>query len=476
MRPHSNRETNSMGSRRSRTMRAVPVVMALALGLAPAAQAGKLVLPPTTKVTLKNGLTVIVMPTRRLPLVDFRAVVRTGSVNDPAGKEGLAQITADLLTQGAAKRSAQEIAEAIEFVGGTLDASASTEQLVVTSEVLKKDFALGLELVRDVLVSPTFAADEFQRKKEESLGQIASAKDDPGSVADRALLPFLLGEGPLGHPPIGWEPSVNGLTREDVVDFHRNAVTPDRTLFAVVGDVDPKATIAAIEKAFAAWKPSGQPFVEAYGDLPRASGGRRVLVVNKPEVTQTQIRLACPAVSRSHPDYYPILVGNTILGAGFTSRLVNAIRVEQGLTYSIGSRFGTMRKAGTFRVTTFTRNETLRKCIDETLKVIGELVAQGPTEEELAKAKRFITGQFPLDLQAPDALARQVLDVEFYGLDANYLETFADRIDAVTMADVKRALTSHFCVEDLRILVVSKPETAKAALAGLGPIEVAEIR
>jgi zinc protease len=177
-------------------------------------------------------------------------------------------------------------------------------------------------------------------------------------------------------------------------------------------------------------------------------------------------------VPRNHPDYYPITVANTILGSGFTSRLVNEIRVVQGLTYSISSRFAMYRNAGTFRIGTFTKNETLRKTIDETLKVVKTLLEVGPTEEELAKAKRYLTGQFPLGLQAPDALASQLLDVEFYGLDPKFVETFSDRIDAVTMTDCRRALKSYFCVDDLRILVVSNPELAKKALEGLGPIDV----
>src|SRR5262249_30191267 len=149
-----------------------------------------------------------------------------------------------------------------------------------------------------------------------------------------------------------------------------------------------------LEKAFAAWKPSGRPHPNAYE--PIAPSRREVLIVSKPEVTQTQIRLACSAVPRNHPDYYPIRVANTILGGGFTSRLMNEIRVVQGLTYSIGSRFSMYRNAGTFSVTTFTKNETIRKTIDETLKVLKALREQGPTEEELAKAKRYLTGQFPL--------------------------------------------------------------------------------
>jgi len=448
-------------------------VLFLALGVQPLV-AAQVQLPQTTRATLDNGLTVIVMPMQRLPLVDFRLVVRSGAVDDPAGKEGLARLTADLMPQGAGKRGAQEVAEAIDFVGGTLSSSAGTEQLVVSCEVLTKDVDIGLELFRDVIVSPTFPAEEFERKKSEALGAIASSKDDPASVASVEMLPFLMGDSPLAHAAMGWERSVSTLTRDDVTAFHRRHVVPGNAILAVVGDVDPQAVMRDIEKAFAGWQAGSGP--QAIGYQPFESGGRAVRIVNKPEVTQTQVRMACAAVARNHPDYYALRVANVILGAGFTSRLIDEIRVNQGLTYSISSGFSHYRNAGAFSVSTFTKNEQVRKIIDETLAVISRLVDEGPTAEEVTKGKRYITGLFPLGLQAPDQLAAQLVDIEFHGLDDDYIEAFAGKIDAVTMDDVRRVLAEHFCVDDLKILVVSNPETARAALEGLGPIEVTEIQ
>ena len=438
------------------------------------ARAGTLRLPPTRKATLANGLTVFVMPTHRVPLVDFRLVARAGSANDPAGKEGLASLTADLLTQGAGKRGAKQIAEDIAFVGGTLEAGAAPEEMIVTCSVMQKDYATGLELFRDVIVSPTFPADEFGRKKAEVLGDLASEKDDPGTVANRELGPFLLGPSPLAHPVDGWAKSVTSLSRGDVVAFHRQFMTPANSMLAVVGDVDPDKVVASLTEAFGAWKGAAAPS-RTY-DPPAPVTGRQVMIVNKPEVTQTQIRLATLGVPRNSPDYYAIVVANTILGGGFTSRLVNEVRVVQGLTYGIESQWSMYRNAGTYVITTFTRNETLRKCIDASLAVVQQLVDQGPTEQELAKAKRYLTGQFPLGLQASDALAAQLLNIEFYGLDPRYLETYAERVNAVTMADVKRVLQQRFKVNNLRVLVVSDPKTARPALEGLGAIAVQEMR
>lgn len=467
------RQARTHGARGAAACATTIALLAIAAIAAPAA-ALPVRLPAYQKVTLKNGLSVYVMPTARLPLVDFRLVVRAGAVNDPAGKEGLASLTAGLLTQGAGPRSARQIAEDIAFVGGSLEASAGAEQAVVTCEVLKKDFATGLSLFHDVIVAPAFPAEEFARKRDETLGDLASEKDDPGTVADHALGPFLLGASPLAHPPIGWEKSVKGLTRGDVVAFHGEQIVPDNAILAVVGDVNAAEALKALEGAFADWTPSGKPHPIPYQPLVR-TGGRAVRIVSKPEVTQTQIRMACPGVARNHPDYFPIVVVNTILGGGFTSRLMNEIRVVQGLTYGINSRFTMFRNAGVYGVSTFTRNETLRKCIDETLRVMKGLIDQGPSDEELAKAKRYLTGQFPLRLQAPDALAAQLLDMDFYALDPHYVENYGDRINAVTMTDCRRALKSYFCTDDLKILVVSNPDSARQALSGLGPIDVKPI-
>jgi len=423
---------------------------------------------------LPNGMLVIVVPTSRLPLVDFRLVTRAGSVNDPAGKEGLAGLTAQLLTQGAGKRNARQIADAIEFVGGELDGSAGAEQTVVSCEVLQKDLPLGIELVRDVIVSPAFTQGDFERKRDEALGQIASDKSEPSTVADNQMTRWFWEGNPMGHPVIGWEASVKGLTRDDVARFHDTWLTPERSVLLVVGAVEPASLLASLRTAFAGWKPGNAPKTDPYGAAPPVHG-RSVRIVNKPEATQAQIRMMCPAFPRNHPDWYAVQIANTILGGGFTSRLVNSIRVEQGLTYSIGSGFSTARAAGTFGISTFTRNDQLRKCLDATLAEVKKLVAEGPTDAELQKARNYLKGQFPLGLQSPDQLAAEIANVEFFGLPPDFIATYPAKIDAVADADVRRVLKTWFCTDDLKILVVTNGELAKQALAGVGALESKEI-
>lgn len=455
-------------------MRAAQAGLALAMAAVLAVPATAATSAPV-RATLPNGLKVVIVPTTRLPIVDYRLVARAGSVNDPAGREGVSRLTADLLTQGAGKRNAQQLAEDIEFVGGSLTASSGSEQMVVACEVLKKDQPLGLELFRDVIVNPTFAAEEFDRKKDETLGGIASDKSEPSVIAENAVTRWFWGDSPLGHPAVGYEKSVKAITRDDVTGFHRRFITPERSVLVVVGDVQPAALMAQLKTAFASWKSGGAaPAADPYGPAP-AQKGRQVRIVNKPEATQTQIRMVCPSVPRDHPDWYAIQVANTICGDGFTSRLVNSIRVEQGLTYSISSRFAAYRNAGQFRIGTFTRNEQLRKCIDATLAEVQKLVDEGPTQAEYDKARNFLKGQFPLGLQSPDDLAGELANVEFFGLPQDFIAGYPAKVTAVTMDDVKRVLKTYFCTGDLKILVVTNGEMAKKALDGLGQIEVVEI-
>jgi zinc protease len=467
----------------SRTRRFRPLAVLLTAGLlatplaapalaAPAPKSGS---STWTRTTLPNGLQVVIVPTSRLPLVDFRLVSRAGAVNDPAGREGVARLVAELLTQGAGTRDAKQVAGDIEFVGGSLDAGAGAEQFVVSCEVLKKDLTLGLEIFRDVIVSPRLAAEEFERKKEETLGQIASDKSEPSVIAENAMTRWFWGESPMGHPAIGWEASVKAITRDDVVAFHQRFLTPERSVLVVVGDVSASAMLSSLKKSFAGWKKGGAaPGADPYGPA-AALQGRTLRIVNKPEATQSQIRMMCPSVPRSHPDWYAIQVANTICGAGFTSRLVNSICVEQGLTYSISSRFQQNRSAGAFRISTFTRNEQLRKCVDAVLAEVKKLVDEGPTDAELDKSRNYLKGQFPLGLQSPDDLAAEIANAEFFGLPPDFIASYPDKIGAVTMDDVKRVLKSYFCTEDLRVLVVANGEMAKKALDGLGAIEVKEI-
>lgn len=451
------------------------LALPLLLGLAsPAVAADAIRLPPATRYTLSNGLRVILLPVPGLPLVDFRLVLDAGSGLDPQGKEGLAGLTSDLLTQGTATRSATAIAEEAEFVGGTLSAAGGLEQTVVQAEFLSADFDRGLDLLADVTLRPKFAADEFDRAKARALGRIESDKDDPSTVAAQAFARAFYGaEHPFGHPSGGTAAGVGALTRADVVSFHERTYRPNRAWLVVVGGLDAGRAKSAIAKKFGAWKAGEAPGAPA--GPPPAPQGARVVLVSKPDATQTQVRIGAPGLARNHPDRFPLLVANTILGGGFTSRLVSEIRVKRGLSYSISSRFEGQRATGVFVVNTFTKNETTRETIDVTLEELRKFRDQGPTPEEIQKAKNYLKGQFPLSIEAPDDLAQILSDVAFFGLPVDYVEGYWRRVDAVTPEDIQRVTRQYLPERGFLFVAVSNPDQVKSKLEDLGPVEVRPI-
>ena len=437
-----------------------------------ATMAAPLSLPPRTRRVLNNGMTVIVVPTKRVPLVALRLVMRAGSEDDPVGKEGLANLTASLLTQGAGSRSADRVADDIAFVGGRLEARAQRQHITVACEVLSRDLDLALELVRDVTLAPAFSMAEVTRKREQIVGQIVSVRDDPGRVAERLLPVVVLGESPLSHPVAGFEESVAELSRDDVTAFHHRHVRPERAYLVIVGDVDVARVMRRVARTFEGWRgtPTDLGSLRAATEPPYST---RVVVVARPQTTQVQVRFGAPSVARDDPDRAALDVANAILGGGFTSRLVDELRTVRGLTYTVFSTFLGMRGAGLFEISSFTKNATLREAVDLILAVTRRLVAEGPTEEEVEKARRYLTGQFPLELQAPGDLADRLSDVELYGLPADELESYVDRVNGVTRDQCRKALAAHVKVDELRLVVVGDPAVVRPALAGLGEMEVA---
>ena len=231
-----------------------------------------------------------------------------------------------------------------------------------------------------------------------------------------------------------------------------------------------RVTRTAIAKQFGAWKAGDAPGAPA-GD-PAPLGGARVVLVSKPDVTQTQIRIGAPGRPRNHPDRFPLLVANTILGGGFTSRLVTEVRVKRGLSYDISSRFEGQRATGAFVISTFTKNETTRETIDLTLEELKKFRDQGPAAEEIQKAKNYLKGQFPLSIEAPDDLAQILGDIPLYGFPADYVEGYWGRVEAVTPEDIRRVVRQHVPEKGMLFVAVSNPDSVKAKLESLGPVEV----
>ncbi len=432
--------------------------------------ASEIKLPPYQKSSLGNDLTLLVMENKKLPLVNFRLVIKAGSVYDPVGKEGLANLTATLIRKGTKAKSFEQISEEIEFVGGSLNSGASPDYAFISGEFLSKDVDLALHLLSDILLNSVFSQEEFEREKELTLAGLQEEKDDPSTIATKAFYQFLFEKNPYSHPVDGTETSLKNITREDVVNFYKKYFVPQYSILTLVGDFSSQTVKQKVENALAGWQKSNSNVVKI--SPPAKFKGRKLLIVEKPDVTQTQIRIGNISVPRNNPDYFPVVVANTILGGGFSSRLVNEIRVNQGLTYGVSSRFNMFKETGAYVISTFTKNKTTRKTIDVALAEVKKFREKGVSSDELAGAKNYLKGLFPSRLQTPEALASQISDIEFYNLDSKYVDTYMQKIDAVTLDDIKRVANKYFDYQDVVFVVVTNPKETKKDLEGLGKIEM----
>jgi zinc protease len=451
---------------------AVPIIMALIASAAPAKVAPQdLQLPAVERRVTPEGLTVLSAPRGPLPLVSVRLVIRAGSSLDPSGKEGIADFTARLLRRGTKKLKAEAVDEAVEFVGATLGLGCSEDALYVALTTPAEHLPEMLNVMAALVREPTFPEDEVASARTRVLAQLANEQDDPSALADRAFNRVAWGNHPYAHSPLGTAKSVKGFTREDLVRFHAERVGPQISQLVVVGQFEQVALDAAVDAAFGGWRggPTDVPAVPAFEGMPAAG---RVVIVDKPDQTQAQIRIAGPGMRRGHPDAIPATVMNTALGGGFTSRLMSEIRVKRGLTYGVYSGFGGLKAGGHFEVSSFTKTETARELVDVALSELTRARDKGFTPKELATARTYLAGLYPLRLETNDAVASSISDVELYGLGADWVQRYRSRVAAVDGKAAAAVARKYLLATDPLVVLVGKASELKPAMKGLGRIEV----
>lgn len=403
--------------------------------------------------TLPNGLVLLISERPAIPMVVVRAYVRAGSAFDPSGQPGLANLTAGLLTRGTARRSGPQLDEAIEFVGGSLGADAGRDGVTVSLTVLKKDLVLGLDLLAEVLLDPSFPEAELGRKTKEIQAAIRRSEEDPESVAGRALASLLYPGHPYSHPVTGTEASVGKLTREQVVEFYRRHYRPDAAIVTVVGDIKREEIIKELSARFVRWTAprSAPPRVPLAPPAPPV----QVRTVRR-ELTQVTVYLGRPAVRHDHPDYYPLLVTSYILGGGSTSRLYAKVRDEAGLAYWVGSHLSPGRYGASFLVSFQTRTDGVAEALRLIKTDLARMGKEPVSDEELALAKAYLTGSFPLRMDTSSELADLLVRVEELGLGLDYPDRFRERVGKVTAADVLRVAKVYLNPTTFSIVQVGK--------------------
>lgn len=419
-------------------------------------------LPQHERVVLKNGLTLLLLEKHGVPLVTFAAILKTGSAADPAGQDGLASVTVDLLRKGTKKRTAQQFASELDSIGGALATETDADASNITAEFLTKDLAQGLDLFADALLHPAFPQNEVDKLLAQDLDGVRGSKDDPQSVLGFYFRGYLFGPHPYGRPEGGNEISLKRIQRDAIVKFYEANFAPGNTILAVAGDFQTADMKKKLEEALGGWPAKSVSPVAIPALAPVR--GKRLLLVDKPDSTQTYFAFGNVGISQKDPDRVAIEVVNTVFGQRFTSMLNEALRVESGLTYGITSTFDSRKAPGPFEILSFTKNETTTQAIDMALQVLAKLHKDGLTPEQLASAKSYIKGQFPPSIETSSQLAARIAYDEFAGLDDDEINQLEARVDAVTPEIARQAIQKHFPLENLVFVLIGNASAIGPAL------------
>jgi zinc protease len=437
---------------RKRNVLALLGLLGFSFLLTPAAPAQSLRLPPHEKFVLKNGLTVLLLEKRGVPLVNVFAIVRTGAAADPQGEEGLASVTAGLLRKGTKTRTAQQFSADFDYIGGSFSADAGADFTTISADFLTKDLPRGLELFADAVLHPTFPQSEADKILAQSLDGVKAAKDEPNSVLGLYYAGYLYGANPYGRPSDGDEVSLKHIQRDAITKFYEANYAPGNTILGIAGEFDAAGMRKRLEETLGAW-PARTVTNTSIPAMPPAKG-KRLLLIDKPDATQTYFAIGNVGTAANDPDRVAIRVVNTIFGGRFTSELNEALRVESGYTYGASSFFDSRKAPGPFGIFSFTKNETTTPAMDLALQVLEKLHKNGVTEEQLKSAKSYIKGQFPPTIETSGQLARRIAVNEFYGLNDDEVNQLEARLEAVTPAIAKQVIEKHFPLDNLVFVLI----------------------
>ncbi|MBI2988051.1 MAG: insulinase family protein [Deltaproteobacteria bacterium] len=404
---------------------------------------------------LEDGLVLLTSEERALPIVTFNLLIKAGSRYDPQGRQGLANLTARLLSYGTSSRTALQISETLDFIGAGLSTGCGEELATVNLTLLKKDLDVGLNLLAEILTASVFPQEEIDRQKQSVIASIRAREEEPGAVAQTKFFEALFPQSPYGRPVEGTVASVQGVDRADIAEFYKQYYRPDRAILAVVGDISHQDMMERLAQAFRSWEGKAS----AQEPRPSVSPGPANFIRIDKNLTQANIVIGHEGVPRGHPDYYAIQVMNYILGGGgFSSRLMDSVRNERGLAYSVYSLFDADKYVGTFQVTMQTKNESAEEAIRTAMEEIRRIREKGVSGEELQAAKDYLIGSFPLRFDTNRRLASFFTQVEFFELGLDYPERYSELIRTVRREDVLRVAQRYLQPEKLIVVMVANQE------------------
>jgi predicted Zn-dependent peptidase len=458
---------------RSMRVATAAALLGAASGLAHAADQAASVgvrIPPHQRFTLANGVKLILIPRHDVPLIAFEAVLRGGARLDPQQRTGVASLTAELLSHGAGGRNAYAFTDAVEGAGGSFDADAHSEAIVVHGEFLAHDRELLLDLLADALLRPTFDADELDKLRTRRIEFIKAAKDsEPQSLIGSYGRALLFAGHVYGKPVGGSERSLATITRADVVKFYQDQFGADRLTLVFAGDFDPAVLSKAVTAAFASWRRAGAPLPPL--TEPARVKGRRVLLIDAPGSAQTYFWIANVGVARAYPQRAALEITNTAFGGSFGSMLMQALRIKSGLSYSARAGFRRGAVAGEFAISSFTQTASTERAIETALATLATLKQQGVSQAGIDSARSYILGQYAHGFETASDWAGALADLDLYQLPESYIDDFRAQLLAVDAAASREIVANAYPrSDDGDIVLIGDAARIRAEVAKFGPV------
>jgi zinc protease len=433
--------------------------------------------PRPVEKTLANGLRVIVIERTTTPLVSAQLLIKNGGEIDPAGLSGLADITANLLTKGTETRTAPEIAEAIEALGGSLDTAARWDSSRATVNVMSSKIGPALEILADVVRRPTFKGDEIERLRQQYLDNLAVELGEPGSIARYVAARVVFGDAPYGHPLSGTLESIARIKRDEIVKLHGTYYRPDNAILVIGGDIKAKDAFGSAERYFGDWKKPAiaLPAADPVGSKAFDANKSRVVVIDKPDAGQAAVVVARTGINRKDPNYFRGLVANSVL-SGYSGRLNQEIRIKRGLSYGAASSLDARRDVGPFVAAAQTKNESGAQVAELLIGEVSRLSTAPVPEAELTPRKAVLIGNFSRNLETVNGLTGQVSSLALYGLSFDEINHYINNVQAVKADDVQQFAGSRLDAKGVNIIVVGNTKTFLPALRKQYPnVEVISI-
>jgi len=444
----------------------------------------KFAMPKAYETELGNGLRVIALENHKLPTFTMQMVILSGGLSDPAGQPGAAQYTAAMLREGTKKRSSRQIAEAVESLGATLGANSglSSQISVITAGGLTENFDQIMELFAEVILNPSFPAEDLNKLKTRATAQLRAQRSQPGFLANEMFLKTMYGAHPAGRAALT-PAQIQGITPEALKQFHAAHYRPNNAIFAIVGDVNPSEIVAKLEKTFGGQQDDSQHGSQhgswtrgdvPQPDLPKVSepGSSKIYLVDRPGSEQTNLILGNLSIERNDPDYYALDMMNQILGGGASARLFLNLREDKGYTYGAYSGFNAAKYRGVFRASTEVQTKVTKGSMDELIYEFKRIRDEKTPDDEFDRAKRTIVGGFAMQLESPQSLLANIITQKIYNLPADYWDAYPQKIAAVTADDVQRVARKYLDLAKLQIIAVGDAKQIADMMKQFGGVEL----